>query len=239
MTIINPSEAEFSAMLALAEDLRSDSCPPPEQFLAASWQTLDASTRLAIQGHAADCAACQAERMLAAMFDDNDAQAGAPVSSLAARLAQRMALAPPAPAPRRRWRGAAAAATGALALGLGMLLSGPDSGLPDLPERGVSSGVVRGAGIELYGLTDSGAAAVPALLWSDVVGAVRYEVAVRNVAGDVIWSGSTTATSLELTALPDARGVRRHWEVRAIGPDGGLLAQSALGVYSMPNGAEP
>ncbi|MFK8017768.1 MAG: hypothetical protein AB8G17_20260 [Gammaproteobacteria bacterium] len=222
------------SMSDLANALRGDDCPAPEVFLAQNWADLDTATRLQMQTHVATCAACQAERNLASAFDDDSSSAR--VRAIADRV--QLPVAETVPSQFGAWRGLLAATVAACAIGLGAIVVRDDGALPELPQRNSAADTVRGARIQQLPQPAASSPDAMMIRWTPVDDTAHYVVAVRNAAGELVWTAQTGQTAI---ALPDdlARtGGTLRWDVVAIGAGGERLAQSKEGVYIYGRGGE-
>src|ERR1041385_4371846 len=98
------------------------------------------------------------------------------------------------------------AAVAALVVGVGYIVR--QNRQSPLGQETASGGAVyRSATIETVAPTGDVSAASPALTWSAVAGAVQYVATIREVAGSVLWPGSTPIARADLPAAISAKFV--------------------------------
>jgi hypothetical protein len=129
------------------------------------------------------------------------------------------------------------AAAALVVVGLGFAFEWAHRSLaPALPERSDASisDVVRSGEVLLdspFGVVAAtGVEHLPPFAWRAVAGATSYRVEVRDVAGDLLWQGSSTATTL--AAPPDLLAkletlVTYRWNVTALDAAASAVAHSA------------
>ncbi len=132
------------------------------------------------------------------------------------------------------------AAAALVVIGLGFAFEWAHRSLaPALPDRSEAaiSDVVRSGEVLLespFGVvaatTTTGVEQLPPFVWRAVAGAASYRVEVRDVAGDLLWQGSSTATTL--AAPPDLLAkletlVTYRWNVTALDAAASAVAHSA------------
>lgn len=197
-----PAKGSWSSM---TDELRTEDCVAPEQFLAEEWAQLDPGTQRRMLDHVAGCPVCQVERRLAEGFD-------APAAVTPENQTHR----------RSHWPTSLAAGVLA-ALGLGLWMNGQPGLTPELPDAPDSTGIMRGAGIVLDGYSDP---AAPTFEWSRVPGAQRYRLTAMDVTDRTIWTAETVSLSMSPDlADADNTGTWR-WTVEALGEGGSILAVS-------------
>lgn len=131
------------------------------------------------------------------------------------------------------------AAAALVVIGLGFAFEWAHRNLaPALPDRSEAaiSDVVRSGEVLLespFGIvtatTTTGVEQLPPFVWRAVAGAASYRVEVRDVAGDLLWQGSSTATTL--AAPPDLLAkletlVTYRWTVTALDAAASAVAHS-------------
>ncbi len=239
MTSINSNAREFTECSQLSDALQGEDCPAPEQFLTDAWSALDAATRMQFQTHIASCAACQVERRLARLFDE-DSATSAQVQALAQRVQMPGDMTPAArPSSATPWRGLLAATVAACAIGLGATALRDNDALPQLPARDDATQTMRGALIHLLPQAAASSLQASMIQWTAVDGGPLYRVSVRNAADDVVWTGETQRTRIALPTELAQTGGRLRFEVVAYNEQGERVAQSAEGVYISGRGGEP
>ena len=131
------------------------------------------------------------------------------------------------------------AAAALVVIGLGFAFEWAHRNLaPALPDRSEAaiSDVVRSGEVLLespFGVvaatTTTGVEQLPPFVWRAFAGAASFRVEVRDVAGDLLWQGSSTATTL--AAPPDLLAkletlVTYRWTVTALDAAAGAVAHS-------------
>lgn len=185
------------------------------------------------QAHIAACANCEAEVSLWQQFEANEPSSdeGAAVQWIAAEIGRRRApQAPAVRAPRFGWFGGRAFA--ALAAALIMMVAIGYSVIDREPiVKGPANDVTtyRGAALRVTGPVGDVTASPESLQWVPFSGAARYDVAIHEIDGTTIWSGTSTAATV---ALPRpvvsqlAPGRSLTWEVTARDSSGAIVATS-------------
>jgi hypothetical protein len=199
-------------------------CVPIERF-----GTLTAEE----QAHVDGCTHCEAELSLWQQFEANEPSAdeGAAVQWIAAEIARRRApSAAPVRAPRFAWltgrafAGAAAALFVIVAIGYSMIDREPS--IATVPTE---TNTYRGASIRVTEPDGDVATAPESLKWAALPGAARYDVAIREIDGTTIWSGSSTGSDVSLprsVVSQLAPGKSLTWEVTARDSSGAIVATS-------------
>lgn len=249
---------EFDRNGPLREALASGSgCPPLAQLVEAALAGGTTPEAAALLAHAAQCAACGAELALVRAFDStprNAAEAeeiawvarqattALPTGQvadgqMAARTSPQMGRVLTMDRARARrpketplWHRWAAAAL--IVVGLGFMFEwahrtiGGAPGLPDAP----ASDVVRSGEVLLEAPVGVLGTAPAEFSWRAVAGAASYRVELRDVAGDLVWQGSSSTTRLAIPADPAAQLqtlVTYRWNVTAFDTAASALAHSA------------
>lgn len=247
-----------AARLTLAEWLRAAyagpeaGCPPPEAFLAEELDVLEPDQRRRLEAHAEGCPACAAERALAAAFDATAELAPtSDVDWVVAKLRGEPAAGNPPP--RRQvvlargggwstWGRLAAAAVLVLAAGLTFQRLYPGAPTLPAPPRG-STGVLRGAEVELLAPLGEVASTPRELRWQAAPGASAYRMRLVMVDGTMLWESEVSEPRADLPAEVASRlheGVSYQWAVEALEPDGRVVGKSALARFRVrPAPEEP
>ena len=196
----------------IGDALHGSECPAPEVFLPREWAELAQAEQVRLRTHVTGCPACRVEQSLAESFDVPEVVAEAHVDARGLRLAL-------------------AASVALFAAGLATWLVYDLGGSSSM--RAPNGSVTRGSSLMLV-TPDGPQIAPPAdFVWSPVDDAVRYQVTVRSVAGDIVWSASANNSRVDATAAPNTPGVTWHWDVQAFDAGNAPLASSVQGVYSI------
>lgn len=211
-------------------------CPPPEAYLADELAALDKAARERLDAHAATCAACAAERDLAAGFD---ASATAEERRDVERIVRRLERRPPhGRRPGWGWGSLswtdlvrtpafqlAAAAVLVIGVGLGVREAATPPTLGTAPDPSA----VRSSTLELLSPVGELAGLPDALRWQEVEGAELYRVSVLAVDDSELWSAETTRPSIEIDERLGAAvrpAVWYRWRVEALDRAGSRIAWS-------------
>jgi len=231
----------------LAEALRrayesSDSCPPPEVFLAEEMAALDAETRARVDSHAERCPACAAERDLARTFESSESMTpsesrdvervvrglklGAPTRKNDSGLARLLRF--PALGGLQRSPAFRVAMAAVLVLVVGFAVQTMRTGAPELPGTVVDT-VVRGGQLEVISPVGEIAVEADAFVWQASEAATSYVVTLKAVDDTVLWETTSEQRSV---GLPESvrsqlhRAVTYAWKVEAFDAEGARVAGS-------------
>lgn len=213
-------------------ELRAGDCPGVEKLDS---YRLYPEREAGTGAHLKSCAACQAEFALLREFQQPRAETAQETADLDWILSQKKK--PAASAANVSWfkkwfgsgaYGAMAAVAAALLLAAGIQWQMQQRSL-DIPKVIGDGGVERSTTIDITVPQAGDVNVAPAeARWKAVAGAARYEVALVEVDGNVIWTRNTDALSADLTTakvlfLPRKTvGIR----VRAKSADGRMVAES-------------
>lgn len=230
----------MSPQMSLAEWLRTAweeraGCPPPEAYLPAELERLDAAERRQLEEHAASCPGCAAESDLARAFE-SPAAASEDERREVAALVHRLERRSPARRSRLlrfpslaggralRWAGLAAAAVLVAVVGVGVR----SQFAPPLPEL-TEDVVTRSTEVAVVAPRGDVPAPPERLEWRAVDGAASYRLTVVDVDDRILWEGTAESASI---AAPEALlaqlrpFVTYGLRVEALGGDGARIAWS-------------
>ena len=183
----------YQAHLESRAGHRAD-CVAPEELLALVDGTASPEQRMRVLRHVAGCAACRSE------LDLMRSAGSAAEHAVAAPLLRN---------PR-----ALAAATVLVFIGA-VAIWQASRGAPNLPRTGASNSV------QLIAPSEDAAVAAPVkLIWSALPAARRYEVEILRPGGDVVFTSTTSDTTLVVPANALAAGGDYRWWVVAVLPEG-------------------
>lgn len=221
-------------------------CPPPETFLPEELARLAPAELRKLEAHIDTCAACAAEKQLAAAFevpetlDQRDQRA---VDKIAGRIRPYRrswlsqlglpSLRDLAVAPAFQF---AAAAMLLIAVGFGIRSAAPPE-LGDVPD----ATVMRSSSLILVAPVGELDMLPTELQWVEVEGASEYTATIRGVDGSVLAQRSTTSARLSLATLSELSlqpAVAYSWSVEARDENGARIALSAESTFRARPGAE-
>ncbi len=233
----------------------ADGCPPLAELVDALFTGAQSPAAAALRAHAASCFTCAAELELARAFDAaprNTAEAAeiarvaselklpsAPQESAAAapQLARVLPMAAMRSAREQRSRRQAEsplwsrwAAAALVVVGLGFAFEWAHRSLSPALPNAPDADVVRSGEVLLDAPVGKLTGTLSGFSWRAVAGAVSYRVELRDVAGDLVWQGVSTTTTLSappelLTKLETF--VSYRWNVTALDASSSAVAHSS------------
>jgi predicted anti-sigma-YlaC factor YlaD len=190
--------------------------------LKAWYERGSAGDRARVVAHLAECDACR--RALSMLAVTAEPEARTPAITAAEAIPQGYVAQTPQQSEGAGWwswlrpaYGLAAAAVVVLAVVMWSSTPRPDDG----------GDVVRSS--ELLAVSPGGSATTLEFRWDSPFAAARYRLAVRDASGTVVFSGETTASSMNIdaTARPRfATMVEYSWTVSALDASGEVIAES-------------